>query len=78
MKVKLEAMQAETELANLRDETMLKMQELKNQIKESDFSCHGSTSCPSLTSVSIYESKDSNIKRWLEQNSDFVVFQKRR
>ena len=57
-------MQAETELTNLRERTLLKMQELNIQIKEADGSSRGSTISLSLTSSSIDEHEDSNIKNW--------------
>ena len=43
LEMKLEEKQAETELADLRNQTSLKMQEMKLQIKEAEGSCHGST-----------------------------------
>ena len=48
--MKLEAMQGETELADLWDQASLKMQEMKLQIKEAEGSCHVSTAEPSLMS----------------------------
>ena len=57
-------MQAETELANLRDKTLLKMQKMVLQIKETDGSSRGSTISLSLMSSSVDEDEDSNIKNW--------------
>ena len=65
--MKLKAMEAETELANLRDQNLLKMQEMKLQIEEAEGSC--SAISPSLMSLSIDEDKDSDIKSWLDENS---------
>ena len=76
MEIKLEEMQAETELADLRDQTSLKMQEMKLQIEEAEGSCNGSTVSPSLMSISIDADKNSDIKSWLDQNSDVVDIQK--
>ena len=73
----IEAMQGETELADLRDQTFLKMQEMKLQI-EAEGSCHGSTVSPSLMSLSIDADKNSDIKSWLDQNSDVPDIQKRK
>ena len=72
MELKLEEMQAETELADLREQTSLKMQEMKLQIEEAEGSCNGSTVSPSLMSISIYADKNSDIKSWLDQNSEVV------
>ena len=55
-------MQAEIELANLRDQTSLKMQEMKLQIKEAEGCGHGSTISPSLMSSSIDGDKQSSVK----------------
>ena len=71
----IEAMQGETELADLRDQTSLKMQEMKLQIEEAEGSCHVS---PSLMSFSIDADKNSDIKSWLDQNSDVPDIQKRK
>ena len=76
MELKLEEMQAETELADLRDQSSLKMQEMKLQIEESEGSCNGSTVSPSLMPISIDADKNSDIKSWLDQNSDVVDIQK--
>ena len=76
MEMKLEEMQAETELADLRNQTSLKMQEMKLQIEEAEGSCNGSTVSPSLMSISIDADKNSDIKSWLDQNSDVVDIQK--
>ena len=65
--MKLKAMEAETELANLRDQTLLKMQEMKLQIEEAKGSC--SAISLSLMSLSILEDKNSDIKSWLDENS---------
>ena len=75
-KREIEAMQGETELADLRDQTSLKMQELKLQIEEAEGSCNGSTVSPSIMSISIDADKNSDIKSWLDQNSDVVDIQK--
>ena len=72
MELKLEEMQAETELADLRDQNSLKMQEMKLQVEEAEGSCNGSTASPSLMSLSIDADKNSDIKSWLDQNSDVV------
>ena len=64
-----------TELADLRDQTSLKMQEMKLQIEEAEGSCHGSTVSPSLMSLSIDADKNSDNKSWLDQNSDVVDIQ---
>ena len=72
---KIKAMQAETELANLRDQTSLKMQEIKLQIEEAEGSCHGSTISSRMMSLSIHEDKDSNIKNCLDQNGDVMDLQ---
>ena len=76
MEMKLEEMQAETELADLQDQTSLKMQEMKLQIEEAEGSCNGSTVSPSLMSIKIDADKNSDIKSWLDQNSDVVDIQK--
>ena len=72
LEMKLEEMQAETELVDLRDQTSLKMQEMKLQIEEAEGSCNGSTVCPRLMSISNDADKNSDIKSWLDQNSDVV------
>ena len=74
--MKLEELQAEIELADLRDQTSLKTQELKLQFEEAEGSCNGSTVSPSLMSLSIDADKNSDIKSWLDQNSDVVDIQK--
>ena len=76
MELKLEDVQAETELTELRDQTSLKMQEMKLQIEEAEGSCNGSTVSPSLMSLSIDAVKKSDIKSWLDQNSHVVDIQK--
>ena len=76
MELKLEDVQAETELTELRDQTSLKMQEMKLQIEEAEGSCNGSTVSPSLMSLSIDAVKNSDIKSWLDQNSHVVDIQK--
>ena len=65
--MKLKAMEAETELANLRDQTLLKMQEMKLQIEEAEGS--RSAISPSLMSLSFDEDKNSDIKSWSDENS---------
>ena len=75
MEMKLEEIQAETELADLRDQTSLKMPEMKLQIGEAEGSCIGSTVNSSLMSISIDADKNSDIKSWLDQNSDVVDIQ---
>ena len=78
MEMKLEELQAQTELADLRDQTSLEMQEMKLQIEEAEGSCHGSPISPSLMSLSIDEDKGSSIKNWLDQNSGVMDFQKQK
>ena len=70
-------MQAETEFADLRDQTTLKMQEIILQI-EVEGSCLGSTVSRSLLSLSIDEDKNSSIKNWMNQNSDVNDIQKQK
>ena len=72
MKLELEAMQAETEIANMRDERLLKMQEAQLQLEEAGGSIRGSSISASLISLSIKEDKNSDIKSWLEQSSDVM------
>ena len=74
--MKLGKVQAETELADLRDQTSIKLQEMKLQIGEAEDSRNGSTVSPSLMSISVDADKNSNIKNWLEQKSDVVNIQK--
>ena len=69
-------MQGETEVADLRDQTSLKMLELIFKIEEAKGSCNGSTVSPSLMSTSIDADQNSDIKSWLDQNSDVVDIQK--
>ena len=78
MEMEIEAMQAGTELADLRDQTTLKMQQMKLQIDEAESSCLGSTVTPSLMSLSINDDKDSSIINWLNQNSDVKDIQKKK
>ena len=78
MEEEIEALQAETNLADLRDQTTLKMEQIKLQIEEADGSCLGSTVCPGLMSLSIDEDKDSSVKSWLNQNSDVTDVQKQK
>ena len=78
LEMKREALQAETELADLWDQTSLKMQEMKLQIEEAEGSCHESTISPSLVSLSIDEEKNSTIKTWLDPSSDVADFQKQK
>ena len=73
----IEAMQGETELADLLDQTSLKMQELKLQIEEAEGPCNGSTVSPSLMSLSIDADKNSDIKSFLEQNSELWIFKRK-
>ena len=75
MQMKLKEMQAETELGDLRDQTSIKMQEMKLQIEEAEGSRNGSTVSPSLMSISVDADKNSDIKSWLDQNSDVVDIQ---
>ena len=63
-------MQAETELADLRDRTTSKMQEMKLQFEEAENSRPGSTVSPNLMSLYIDGDKDSSIENWLNQNND--------
>ena len=75
METKPEEKQAATELADLRDQTSLKMQEMKLQIEEAEGSCNGSTVSPSLMSRANDADKNSDIKSWLDQNSDVMNIQ---
>ena len=52
------AMQDATELANLRDQICLKMQEMKLQIQEAEGFCPGSTISPCLISLPFDEEKE--------------------
>ena len=72
MKMELEAMQAETEIANMRDERFLKMQEAQLQLEEAGGSIRGFSISASLISLSIKEDKNSDIKNWLGQSSDVM------
>ena len=76
--MEFKAMQAETALANVRDQTSLKIQGMKLQIEEAEGSGHGSTISPSLMSLSIDEDKHSSVKNWLDQNSDVMDPQKQK
>ena len=70
------AMQGETELTDLRDQTSLKIKELKLQIGEAERSCYGSTVSLSLMPLPIDEKRTSDIKSWLDQTSDVMAIQK--
>ena len=76
MEMKLKAMEAETELGNLRDQTLLKMQEMKLEIEEAEGSCSGSAISPSLMSLAIDEDKNNDFKSWLDENSVVMSIQK--
>ena len=66
--IEIKAMQAKTESANSRDQTLLKKQEIKNRIEEVEGSCHGTTFCPRLMSLSIDEDKYCGTKFFFEKN----------
>ena len=76
MEMKLGAVQSETELVDLRDQTSLKMQEMKLQIELAERSC--SNTSPSRMVLSVDEHNDSCIKKWLDHNSDSIDFQKQK
>ena len=75
MEMEIEAVQAETYIADLRDQTTLRMQEMKLQIGEAEGSFLGSTVCPCLMSLTNDKDTDSSIKNWLNQNSDVTDIQ---
>ena len=64
-----EAMQAKTELADLRDQTFFKLIEMNVQIEEAEGSCHGSTISPSPMSLSIKENKHNDIMSYIRTST---------
>ena len=77
MEMEIEAVQAETYIADLRDQTTLRMQEMKWQIGEAGLFL-GSTVCPSLLSLFNDEDKDSSMKNRLNQICDVTDIQEQK
>ena len=56
------------ELADLHDQTSIKMHGTSFQIEVAQGSCHGSTVSPRVMSLSFDDDENSYIKSWLDQN----------
>ena len=64
---KLQELQAESEIAELKRKKAFERQQMRLQIKEAEGSIRASSICPSLMSFTLEEDKNSDIKSWLDQ-----------
>ena len=67
MQKRLQELQAESEIAELRSKKAFEKHQLRLQIEEAEGSVRASSICPSLMSLTLEEDKNSDIKSWLNQ-----------
>ena len=67
MQKRLQELQAESEIAELRGKKAFEKHQLRLHIEEAEESVRASSICPSLMSLTLEEDKNSDIKSWLDQ-----------
>ena len=67
MEKKLQELQAESEIAELKRKKVFERQQMRLQTEEAEVSIRASSICPSLMSLTLEEDKNSDIKSWFDQ-----------
>ena len=64
---RLQELQAESEIAELKSKKSFEKHQVRLQIKEAEGSIRGSSICPSLMSLTLEADKNGDIKSWIDQ-----------
>ena len=67
MQKRLQELQVESEIAELKSKKAFEKHQLRLQIEGAEGSIRASSICPSLMSLTLEEDKNSDIKSWLDQ-----------